>query len=297
MYETAEANAKEIGESSRARRYNRAIKTIKDLIKQAKAGKPISEDEIPPEVATNIHKPKETPTDANAVVPTRPAPSVPQSNENQATEESSSSNENLELLQMLRQRKDEYKAAALKAKKLNDKTTAINYIKVVKQFENVITAVENGQPVDLSRMPGPPQEPTATTQENETQKENAPEKQVVEGEATPDVVAGSVEEALLQRIDFYKKQVDTATTDGNTSKARRMGRVLKQFEDALKLHKKGKPIPIDELPVTPGFAPIPVDGGVKVQQEPTPTPRQPKTPSVESPGSSRVSGKKNLCFC
>lgn len=311
MYETAETNAKAIGETSRARRYNRAMKTIKDLLKQAKAGKPIPEDEIPPEVATNIHKPRETPPDSSEVAsptPTRPAPAIPEAIppppvENE-TATPSVSNENAELLQMLNQRKDEYKAAALKAKKLNDKITAINYIKVAKQFETVIAAVQSGQPVDLSLMPGPPQEPSANTQQNETQKEDSPqpqpppEKEIVEGEATPDVAADSVEEALLQRIEFYKKQVDAATTEGNSSKARRMGRVLKQFEDALKLHKKGKPIPLDELPVTPGFAPIPVSGGAKPQQvkpEPAPAPVRPKQEGAESPSSSRVSGNVKNC--
>lgn len=309
MYETAETNAKAIGETSRARRYNRAIKTIKDLLKQAKAGKSIPEDEIPPEVATNIHKPLEPPSDINSVVsPTRPAPAVPPEPTAAPVESESApstNSENLEMLKMLNQRKNEYKAAALKAKQLNDKTTAINYIKVAKQFEAVITAVENGQPVDLTRMPGPPQEPTANTQESETQKEDdrppaaVPEKEIVEGEATPDVAAGSVEEALLQRIEFYKKQVDAATTEGNSSKARRMGRVLKQFEDALKLHKKGKPIPVSELPATPGFAPIPVDGGVKKQPavpavQPKSSPTGGKPQSADSPGSSRVSGKLYL---
>lgn len=291
MYETAEMNAKTIGENSRARRYNRAIKTIKDLLKQAKAGKAIPEDEIPPEVAVNIHKPLEPPSEPSVASPTRPAPAAPEPTITET--ETPPSNENTELLQMLNQRKDEYKAAALKAKKLDDKTTAINYIKVAKQFEAVIIAVENGQPVDLSRMPGPPQEPTANTQESEKQTEpEPPQKEIIEGEATPEVSASTMEEALLQRIEFYKKQMEAATAEGNSSKARRMGRVLKQFEDALKLHKKGKPVPVDELPVTPGFAPFPVDTNAKPIAVPMPAPPPaPKQQSDESPGTSRVSGK------
>lgn len=312
MYETAETNAKTIGETSRARRYNRAIKTLKDLLKQAKAGKPIPEDEIPPEVATNIHKPQDPPSDDTVASPSRPAPAIPEPTTSPIESETEVplSSENAELLQMLNKRKDEYKAAALQAKRINDKTTAMNYIKIAKQFETVIAAVENGQPVDLSRMPGPPQESTPKTQENETQKEDSSsnpspptaEKPIVEGEATPDVAAGSLEEALQQRIEFYKKQADAATAEGNTSKARRMGRVLKQFEDALKLHKKGKPIPVDELPVTPGFAPIPLDGNAKVttpvkpeggsgHAQPSVSSGEGRTQSGESPGTSRVSGK------
>lgn len=181
-YETAETNAKTIRETSRARRYNRAIKTLKDLLRQAKAGKAVSEDEIPPEVATNIHKPTEVPSEPQVTAPVRPAPAVPTET---PPEETVPSEQNQELLQMLNKRRDEYKMAALKAKKLNDKTTAINYIKVAKQFEAVISAVESGQPLDLSLMPGPPGEPSEKTQEGETQKESdhpqPPEKEIVEG--------------------------------------------------------------------------------------------------------------------
>lgn len=39
----------------------------------------------------------------------------------------------------------------------------------------------------------------------------------------------------------------------NPSKVRRYGRIIKQFEQAIKLHKAGKPIPVDELPTPPGI--------------------------------------------
>lgn len=48
----------------------------------------------------------------------------------------------------------------------------------------------------------------------------------------------------------------TAEAEGNTSKARRYGRICKQFEDAIKLRARGKPVPLDELPVPPGFPPL-----------------------------------------
>lgn len=156
MYETAETHAKSIGETSRARRYNRAIKTLKDLIKQARAGKPIPPDEIPPEVSTNIKKPAEVPPptvedQAPPLEPDKVSPTLPQEPEPVSP---ASTQDNTELLQMLQARKDQYKAVALKAKKMGDKATAINYVKIAKQFEAVISAVESGQPVDLSQMPG-----------------------------------------------------------------------------------------------------------------------------------------------
>nr|7ZRV_E Chain E, de novo designed binder [Drosophila melanogaster]7ZRV_F Chain F, de novo designed binder [Drosophila melanogaster]7ZSD_P Chain P, de novo designed binder [Drosophila melanogaster]7ZSS_D Chain D, de novo designed binder [Drosophila melanogaster]7ZSS_P Chain P, de novo designed binder [Drosophila melanogaster]7ZSS_h Chain h, de novo designed binder [Drosophila melanogaster] len=60
-------------------------------------------------------------------------------------------------------------------------------------------------------------------------------------------------EALQQRLQFYHGQVARAALENNSGKARRFGRIVKQYEDAIKLYKAGKPVPYDELPVPPGF--------------------------------------------
>lgn len=39
-----------------------------------------------------------------------------------------------------------------------------------------------------------------------------------------------------------------------------MGRIIKQYQEAIKLHAAGKPIPVDELPTPAGYAPIPTEG-------------------------------------
>jgi coiled-coil and C2 domain-containing protein 1 len=44
-----------------------------------------------------------------------------------------------------------------------------------------------------------------------------------------------------------------ARDDGSTSKARHISRIMKQYENAIKLHSSGKPIPVDELPTPPGI--------------------------------------------
>lgn len=49
-YEIAENKAKQENEPGRARRFNRAIKTIKQLFKDAQAGKAIDQSDIPPEL-------------------------------------------------------------------------------------------------------------------------------------------------------------------------------------------------------------------------------------------------------
>lgn len=64
----------------------------------------------------------------------------------------------------------------------------------------------------------------------------------------------TVMEALEQRLAKYKSQEEAAKAEGNASKARRMGRIVKQYNDAIKLCKAGKPIPVDELPTPPGMS-------------------------------------------
>ncbi|KAH0628738.1 hypothetical protein JD844_010216 [Phrynosoma platyrhinos] len=51
MYKAAIANAKQAGESSKVRRYERGLKTLENLMTSVRKGKKIDEDEIPPPVA------------------------------------------------------------------------------------------------------------------------------------------------------------------------------------------------------------------------------------------------------
>ena len=52
MYEAALLSAKQAGESSKARRYERSMKTITTMVKQLKNGKKVDMDDLPPPVAT-----------------------------------------------------------------------------------------------------------------------------------------------------------------------------------------------------------------------------------------------------
>lgn len=314
MYETADKNAKEAGESSRARRFNRGVKTLKDLLKQAKAGKPIKDDDIPPVVSTGV-KQKETTNDV--LSPIRPAPMAPNVSDSPLPVETPSSDSNSEsvptampvdtaLLELLNTRKTEYKVAAVRAKKSGDKETAMNYLKITKQFEAVIKAVESGQNVDVSNMPGPPpaltpieQSPVEAEMQNAGEPEVAPLQEVAKVSL---ITASSIEEALEQRLEIYKKQEEAAKEQGNSSKVRRMGRIVKQYEQAIKLSKAGRPVPIDELPTPPGFAPIPTSQSPS-EPEPSQSSEEPKQPaeSAKKPpvrqNTIRVSGKPaNLIY-
>lgn len=59
-------------------------------------------------------------------------------------------------------------------------------------------------------------------------------------------------EALEQRMKKYQECEEAAKKENNSSKARRMGRIVQQYKDAIKLYKSGKSIPVDELPTPPG---------------------------------------------
>ena len=65
--------------------------------------------------------------------------------------------------------------------------------------------------------------------------------------------ASSTLEALQQRLQKYKSEQADATEAGNASKAKRHGRIVKQYEAAIKDFKKGKPLEYDELPTPPGM--------------------------------------------
>ncbi|XP_044751431.1 coiled-coil and C2 domain-containing protein 1-like isoform X2 [Coccinella septempunctata] len=284
MYEEAEKHAKETGETSKARRYARGKSSVKDLIKQAKSGKPINIDDIPPEVKI----PKERPTE-NKVTAEEPnlmeieqeqptsqpiSPNKIEPDSGEMKSESAPLDVDEDLLALLKQRHMQYKMAALKAKKSNNVQGAVNYLKTAKQFEHVIEAVQNGQAVDISQMPGPPEMESPKIEEEKMQQSSEVEEDAPK-ETTPAPPA-SLGEALLQCVDFYKKQEEKAKAEENASKARRIGRIIKQFEQAIKQNKAGKPVAVDELPVPPGFPPL---------QGPKPV-AAPKPASPEASGSS-----------
>ncbi|XP_049539660.1 coiled-coil and C2 domain-containing protein 1-like isoform X2 [Anopheles darlingi] len=357
MYTQAEENAKKTGDSSKARRFNRGLKTLKDQLRLAEAGKPVAEADIPPEVSVKIAtapaaddtqkpatapvrpappppvkspKPEPEPADVDAAGPSKSPPPVPVRRQAKPPQipapvlvETSPTVDNPKL-QMLNERKLQYKQAAVMAKKAGDNVKALAYVKVLKQFDLVLAALEKGEEVDLSRMPPPPAElsvaetsqPTVPSTSKPKEEEKLQQDAEVPSPSTPMasaseqpaededegeenlIQASTVLEALEQRLDKYKSVEQAAKDEGNSSKARRMGRIVKQYQDAIKLHKAGKPIPVDELPTPPGYGPIPVDGPPKPApvKPAAPKPAQPIAPqpapvSQPVPGTSKASPK------
>ncbi|XP_021365022.1 coiled-coil and C2 domain-containing protein 1-like [Mizuhopecten yessoensis] len=139
LYQQAQQAAKEAGDSSKQRRLERGIKTLQDLNKKVKAGRAISEDDIPPPVTVSSNAPRPPPAASQAPVfePTLPqrepspkpapvqerAPVVP---ETQTTAQSSPEQT------ILVTRQQQYKQAALHAKNSGDMTNAAKYIKIAK---------------------------------------------------------------------------------------------------------------------------------------------------------------------
>lgn len=66
-------------------------------------------------------------------------------------------------------------------------------------------------------------------------------------------------EGLTQRRQKYQSTADQAKADGNGSKSRRMMRIVKQYDDAIKMFKLGKHFDVTELPVPVGYPSLPGD--------------------------------------
>ena len=210
---------------------------------------------------------------------------------------------------MLSERKEQY----LSASKTN-KNKEREYKVVAVQFSKVLKALDQGQDVDLSQMPGPPpgyrssynidiskftppkpQAPTSSLTQGQSASSSltqsqSPNTSLAQGRSSSssltqgqgsnsslaqgqspsaslqpsgdEVSSGiptpkSTMEALQQRLAKYHEGVRTAQEKGESSRVRRLGRIVKSYEDAIKATKAGKPFNYDELPSPPGYPPIP----------------------------------------
>jgi len=185
---------------------------------------------------------------------------------------------------LLLERKSQYLTAAKRAQGKGDTTTCREHQVKALQFKKVLAAIDNGQEIDLSKMPGPPPgfestividtaqytpSRSASVKSTSSAASNAieyDESDVDDSITKPKTVL----EALEQRIQKYKKAMDDAKSKGESGKARRMGRIVKQYDDAIKTTKQGKPFNYADLPTPPGYPPIPVKTPVaSTMQNPT----------------------------
>ncbi|XP_020843432.1 coiled-coil and C2 domain-containing protein 1B isoform X2 [Phascolarctos cinereus] len=274
-YQAAAAGAKEAGDGAKARRCERGLKTLQTQLTAVKKGKTITEEEIPPPVACGKRPelppiaesegcgelpaspgPPATSDSSTALGPsaTPGPPTVP------APLEAAAPEPGCRLLLLTRQK--EYKEAALKAKQEGDLERARECMRIGKRFGAVLEALDSGQPVDLSGMPPPPSElkapqkalpaPSPGPLEHSKPVMSAPSRAPV---APPQ--PQTVLEALGQRLSKYQEAAAQARSSGDERKARMHERIAKQYQEAIRAHKAGRKVNLAELPVPPGFPPIP----------------------------------------
>ncbi|EDO41324.1 predicted protein [Nematostella vectensis] len=304
MYKKAIDSAEKSGNSSKAKRYGRGLKQIQDMVKQANAGESVNMEELPPPVAISAAAvPTAAPQEAT------PSPEPPklsvlkespkqdtqmQVDKSQSTQAKSAGGETVE---QLKQRQHQYKMAALTCKRAGDIAHAKEFLVVSKKIDVMIQASSDGKPVDLSNMPPEPSLSTASAPQpvsEPRQQSGSPTSSPQPGpsesskDTEPPPPPKDVADALQQRLEKYTEAANKAKEEGNSSKARRMGRIVKQYEDAIKCHKAGKPVDYEELPAPPGFAPIPVPGhgGAAASSQ------VPASPASTSSTSSQAQGLK-----
>ncbi|ETE71271.1 Coiled-coil and C2 domain-containing protein 1A [Ophiophagus hannah] len=299
MYKVAVANAKQAGENSKMRRYERGLKTLENLLTSVRKGKKIDEDEIPPPVATGksnsgpqtaslkttptsqASTPEESEVLTNHFTPEPPAAALEQSppksspgsqlppkvpppklpkpkispttspplNSSETPLETSaptasslsSDTPNSSTQAVLQARVREYKLAALHSKQEGDIEMATKYYRLAKLPKEMLSS-------PLQQIPVATATPLA-------QAVNHPAQGVSRTAERP-APPRNMMEALQQRMDRYKAAAAQAKSKGEDRKARMHERIVKQYQEAIKAHKAGKPVEFADLPVPPGFPPI-----------------------------------------
>ncbi|CAG7837391.1 unnamed protein product [Allacma fusca] len=298
MYEKALA-AEEAG-SAKTRRLTRAIKTLKDLVKKAKAGGVIDEADIPPVIATKPPKPEgdgpnvspehvglPPSTDElsdhkpSSVVDPEPKPLINFEPElptfeplvdgpQPAAESEPVPKSAIVVPPEVEQRIKEYKKYAVALKRSGDMANSIKYLKLAKTLES---AANSGATVDLASFPELSNETvesgsskidqvSSVTPSASADPAPVPEKsdELPEEAEKPPADNRTMLEHLQDRLEKYQSEVQKAQESDNSSKARRMGRIVKQYQEAIQLYKKGKPVPFEDLPTPPNFPPLPIPG-------------------------------------
>ncbi|KAG8194016.1 hypothetical protein JTE90_003617 [Oedothorax gibbosus] len=298
MYQEAIQAAKEAGDTSKVRRYGRAVKTIESLLKSANAGAAINEEDIPP-VVKMPKAPPPLPARTTSVQPLIDL-NDPSNDEIKTEVAQPAAMEATDEGSLLRIRRDQYKKAALIAKRSGNQELAIQHLRTVKTLNNVIEAMENNLPVDLSQMPPPPEglpdiglaasnaghervahNEVQTSSNTDMEKaalaaaEGAEPTEIFDAPPPPTTVL----EALEQRLQKYASTKQAAEAEGNSGKVRRLDRIIKQYQKAIKDHKAGKAVDFEELPAPPGFGPIPVEGAKPTRSPPKP-PEQSNVPKT-----------------
>ncbi|XP_029473403.1 coiled-coil and C2 domain-containing protein 1B isoform X2 [Rhinatrema bivittatum] len=265
-YKTAIGNAKQAGESSKARRYERGLKTLESLLAAVKKGKNVSEEELPTPVATGksaaatalpqLTSEPESPVVAVEEAAGKPGEATAESGEAEASQGSDVAapepgSASADSRSLLVARLKEYKLAALKAKQEGNLDKAKEYMKTGKKFSAVIEALDSGQAVDLSNMPPAP-ENVGTGCEARAPASDSLDSQP--GTTVPESCEGSAREQLEfleHRKKQYMKAAVQAKQKNDLEQAKLYLKIAKSVDPQIELAKSGKSVDISKLPSPP----------------------------------------------
>lgn len=217
--------------------------------------KPMRPSTLPPANSKPQHL---TPSQNSAAVITPITPAISPLTPSQPDEQDS------ELKQAVLSRQREYKLAAINAKQSGDIDMAKQHYLFAKKMDSMLEALDRNEPLDLSSLPPPPGDIVALPQSSSKPVASA----APAAPATPAAPAPAhvnpaslpapktVAEALQQRMDIYKSAAEGAKTKGEDRKARMHQRIVKQYQDAIKAHKAGRPVNLSDLPMPPGCPPL-----------------------------------------
>ncbi|XP_018051287.1 PREDICTED: coiled-coil and C2 domain-containing protein 1-like isoform X2 [Atta colombica] len=259
IYEIAEQKAKRNDETSRARRYNRGIKTLKEMLVSVQSGESVNEADIPaalPSSATtestvqNIEEKTSLPVKVSETIVT----SDTSNNDNPPAVEDVTVDQ--EALDKLKKQQQKYKTAAVAWKRAGNKEQALQYVKIVKQFDIVIAAVAEGEKLDLSDMPPTPilPSPTSIITTPAAKEENELQQQGASGQKSNQRITSRAEKQMLQlqlRQRELKQAALNAKKDGDMDLARDYLRQAKGIQPLIEASKAGLPVDMTSIPLSP----------------------------------------------
>ena len=324
--------AVDMSTGSKKKRMERQHKAVVQLLKKAQSGSTVKEDEIPsPPAGIGLNtkptaesepvqpsEPAESSSSTSLTAPPVPIrsesntkvlpPVPPPSNESSQVPESTTEIFNNDKLEYLQIRLVEYKSAALEAKKNNDKKSAVSHFQNMKKIQNAIDSKDASFSID-----SPVMTPTQSAEPKPDPVPKSPTQPVQPQGAAPVVSPmgqpKTAMEALLMRKAIFYEQEQKAKKENNNSKARRYGRIIKQYDAAIKLLKGGGKPDFDSLPDLPmdGFPQIPgvqakeltledamatANNAGNVEEDDSPKPKPAPKPAPRPPASGPVSPPK-----
>lgn len=240
-------------------------------IVQASPAEPVAaEQRAPPRVPERIIEDKSVlPIPSRIAAPPIPArvaaPAVPVISPLELDEGATRAAESGFKLDLMKRRLSDYKSMALMAKKEGNKPFAIQCFTVMKSLQTAIddTNIDFDVPPKPTK---PPPSPAKPVQSSPALTEPTPPQTAVAPQPTP---PKTLLEGLEQRRLIFVQSEQKATAEGNGSKARRLGRQRKQYDDVIKQMKAGKHPAISHLTVPPNSPPLPGESDSQISFEET----------------------------